>query len=86
MKRHLVEKEEISAICKEAGIAPSQFYAWQGILFEGASKAFTKEPHRETAKLQVKQEQLEAKLRKKDAVIAQLMEEHIELKKSVGED
>jgi transposase-like protein len=40
LKRHFVEGVAISAICDELGIRVSQFYQWQGQLFEGGERAF----------------------------------------------
>ena len=38
LKRHFIDKEEISKICQEEGLQPSQFYRWQAMLFsEGAA-------------------------------------------------
>ena len=40
LKRHLVGKEEISAICDELKLHPNQFYEWQRTFFENGTKAF----------------------------------------------
>ena len=86
LKRHLVEKEEVSAICEELHLHPTVFYEWQRKFFENGVKAFESEEKQETKKQQEKIELLEAKLKRKDSALAELIEEHMALKKSFGED
>jgi transposase-like protein len=84
LKRHLVEKVPVSDLCDEYHLQPKVFYTWQQQFFENAPAAFTrgKEPKRkETQRI----EQLEEKLRKKHEVLSELMEEHVKLKKELGE-
>lgn len=38
LKRHLVEKVELSKTCEEEKIQPSQFYRWQAQLFVEEAK------------------------------------------------
>jgi transposase len=88
LRRHLLEHVPVSQLCEQHGIAPSLFYHWQREFFENGHRAFTgngKRAHRAEAAQQDKVERLEAKLRKKDEVLAELMEEHVTLKKSLGE-
>ncbi|MFM7073756.1 MAG: transposase, partial [Planctomycetota bacterium] len=40
VKRHLLERMPISAICEELKIAPNMFYRWQQALFENAHLSF----------------------------------------------
>ncbi len=40
VKRHLLERVPISAICEELNIAPNMFYRWQQALFENAHLSF----------------------------------------------
>ena len=40
LKRHLVEREEISKLCEEYEIQPTQFYQWQKEFFERGAAAF----------------------------------------------
>jgi len=40
LKRHLVDREDISKICEEEKIQPSQFYRWQAQLFEEGAAVF----------------------------------------------
>src|SRR5262245_10426520 len=87
LKRHLVEKVAISDLCDELGLYPNQVYAWLKEFFENGHHAFDNGRKRkavEDANAR-KVEQLEAKLQRRDAVLAELMEEHTLLKKELGE-
>jgi len=87
LKRHLLEKVPVSDLCDQLGIAPTLFYRWQKEFFENGYTAFEngrKSKPLEDAKDQ-KIEQLQAKLVRKNEVMAELMEAHTELKKSLGE-
>ena len=87
VKRHLLEGVAISNLCDQFQINPTQFYQWQRQLFENAHLAFEngrKARAVQDAKDQTIQ-QLQAKLARKNEVMAELMEAHTELKKSLGE-
>ena len=87
LKRHLLEKVPVSEICDALGIAPTLFYRWQKEFFENGHILFEngrKAKAIEDAKDQ-KIQQLEAKIARKNEVMAELMEAHTELKKSLGE-
>ena len=90
LKRHHVEKEEVSKICQDEGIQPSQFYRWQATLFSESAAAFQRKngkgERRELAEAQEKIAALEEKLQTKNEVLSELMEEHVLLKKELGEN
>ena len=86
LRRHLVEKVPVSDLCDELGLNPTVFYAWQKQFFENGTAAFQRKGKNsrgtpEAAKI----EKLEAKLTQKNEVLAELMQEHVQLKKEVGE-
>jgi len=84
LKKHLVEQISISDLCDKYQLQPTVFYQWQKQFFENGAAAFTqdKNPKRqETQRI----EQLEKKLQKKHEVLSELMEEHVKLKKELGE-
>lgn len=85
LRRHLVDKAPVSEICEKEGIQPTQFYNWQKQLFEGAASLFDGAASSKDRKVEAKARALEAKLRKKDEVLSELLEEHVALKKSLGE-
>jgi transposase-like protein len=85
LKRHLVGGEAVSAICESEQLNPTVFYDWQRKFFENGAKAFEKESERDERKLEERNEALEARLKDRDEVIAELLTEHLALKKSLGE-
>ena len=88
LRKHLVDKVPVSDICNEHGLQPSVFYTWLRQLFDNASAVFETPkraaPTREK-ELADRVERLEAKLVKKDTVIAEISEEFVKLKKELGE-
>jgi transposase-like protein len=87
LKKHLVEKVSIADLCEQHDIYPNQFYGWLKDFFENGHVVFDngrKAKAVEDAK-DKKIEQLEAKLVRKNEVMAELMEAHTELKKNLGE-
>jgi transposase-like protein len=87
LKRHLLEGTPVSQLCEEFGIKPTLFYSWQRLLFENAQGCFDngRRPRAAEDSKDRKIEQLEAKVQRKNEVMAELMEAHTELKKSLGE-
>jgi transposase len=87
VKRHLLEGIPVSQLCDELGIKPTVFYSWQKLLFENAHLVFEngRKPRAAEDIKDKKIEQLEAKLQRKNEVMAELMEEHTKLKKELGE-
>ena len=83
LKRHLLEKVPVSNLCDEFDLHATQIYTWLKEFFENGHAAFEngrKSKVEEDAKDR-KIEQLEAKIQRKDSVLAELMEEHTLLKK-----
>ena len=67
------------------GLQPTVFYRWQKEFFENGAAAFDqKRPTNQSAE-QERVAYLEKKIRTKDEVLAELMAEHVSLKKEVGE-
>ena len=87
LKRHLIDKVPISDLSDELDIQPTQLYDWLKRFFENGHAAFDSERQSkavDNAKDQ-KIEKLEAKLVRKDSVMAELLEAHTLLKKDLGE-
>jgi transposase len=86
LKEHLLEKIPVSEVCQKHNLQPTQFYKWQKQFFENGSKAFEITPMKpKTEPWQAKINQLEEKLTRKNEVVSELMETHLQLKKSLGE-
>jgi transposase len=87
LSRHLVDKVPVSQLCDEIKLQPSVFYSWQTQLFERAPLALSapKPAASRERQLEEKIAALEAKLAKKDSVIAEISAEYVQLKKNLGE-
>ncbi|MFO0905778.1 MAG: transposase [Pirellulales bacterium] len=83
LKRHLLEQVLVSDLCDELGIAPNLFYRWQRELFENGHATF--ESDRKSRAVEDAAQRripfLECKLLKKNEVLSELMEEHVQRKK-----
>jgi transposase len=86
LRRHLSDQVPVSELCEENGLQPSVFYRWQKELFENGAAAFQakERPARQVEEKQKRIEFLEKKVQTKDEVLAELMAEHIALKKVLG--
>ena len=89
VRRHLIENVPVSDLCDEFGIHATQYYHWQKQLFENAEGAFARRPNKANVKRQhnaheKKISQLEEKLQGRNEVVAELMQEHVQLKKNLG--
>jgi transposase len=89
LQRHLVDKEPVSKICEEEKLQPSVFYDWLRLAFSNLAGALAPEAADEASKrekeLVARTRELEAKLVKKDNVIAEISAEYVQLKKELGE-
>jgi len=85
LKRHLVDKVAVSALCDEYSIQPTVFYRWQKQFFENGAAAFDRNSSKKAKRESKRVEALESKLRNKDEVISELMEDHVKLKKELGD-
>jgi transposase-like protein len=84
LKRYLVDRVAVSDLCDEYHLQPTVFYRWQKEFFENGAAAFEKTDTSRKKAEQKRIEQLEAKLQTKNEVLAELMEEHVQLKKERG--
>ena len=85
LRRHLLEKEPISKLCDELGLQPTVFYRWQKEFFENGAAAFEQQARPKQSAKQERIAYLEKKIQTKDEVLAELMAEHVALKKTLGE-
>jgi transposase-like protein len=85
LRRHLLEQVPVSKLCDELGLQPTVLYRWQKEFFENGSAAFQAKGRSQHPAEQERIEYLEKKIQTKDEVLAELMAEHIALKKSLGE-
>jgi transposase-like protein len=88
LRRHLLEHVPVSDLCDQYGIQPTLFYLWQKTFFDNGTAAFEHSARARKAGQDAQDRKitaLEAKLRTKNDVLAELMEEHVQLKKELGE-
>lgn len=88
LKQHLLENKPVSDLCDQYGIHPTLFYRWQKELFENAHVAFEQTGRQRKAGESAKDGKiaaLEGKLQQKNEVLAELMQEYVQLKKDLGE-
>jgi transposase len=85
LRRHLIDRVPVSDLCDEYRLSPTVFYAWQKLFFENGAAAFErKSGSGERSHLRTIAA-LREKLQRKNEVVAELMEEHIQLKKELGD-
>ena len=84
LRRHLLEKEPISKLCDEVRLQPV-FYRWQKEFFENGAAAFEQKARPNHSAKQERIAYLEKKIQTKDEVLAELMAEHVALKKDIRE-
>ncbi len=85
LRRHLLDKEPVSKLCDEIGLKPTVLYRWQKEFFENGAAAFQQQRPTNHSAEQERVAYLEKKIQTKDEVLAELMAEHIALKKTLGE-
>ena len=83
VREHLEKNISVPDICEKYRIHPNQFYRWKKELFEGAVETFSKKQSKKFTKDKVSK--LEDRLKDRNEVIAELLEENIKLKKESGE-
>lgn len=96
VRRHLGDKVPVSDLADEYQVQPSLIYLWVKQVLDQAERAFRQPDRRrgraardpkdqKIAALEARVARQEAKLTQKNEVIAELMEENVRAKKSVGE-
>ena len=88
LRLHLLEKKPVSDICQEHNLAVNLFYLWQKQFFDNGTAAFENLGKRRKGDEDAKDRTIAAlqeKLQRKHEVLSELMEEHVQLKKELGE-
>lgn len=86
LREHLINKVPISDLCDRHDIHPTLFYQWQKNLFENLPILFESKRDSEVSKLRRQNEELKVKLAHKDAVISEIMEDYVAIKKNTRGD
>jgi transposase len=87
LREYLVEHVPVSDLCDKQKLHPTLFYQWQKAFFENGAAAFERRRpgSQSSSKEEDKIAALEAKLRNKTEVLAELVEELVRTKKELGE-
>lgn len=85
LKRHLVDRVPISDLCDEYHLQPTVFYRWQKQFFGNGAISLKTTSSRKKKPEEQRILQLEENLQKKNEVLSELMEAHIQLKKDLGD-
>lgn len=82
--RELLENQvPLSDLSEKYGVHPNVLHRWKKELFEGAVGTFARKNGKESRKEAREVERLTQKLKQKDALIAEIIQDNIELKKSI---
>ncbi|MEO5351542.1 MAG: transposase [Magnetococcus sp. YQC-3] len=86
LRMHLLEKTPISDLCDQHVLHPTVFYRWQKEFFDNGALAFSgaSGSKRELESSDRRIAEMEGLLTTKNEVIAELMQEHVALKKRLG--
>lgn len=85
IKEQMTTRTSVSDICKKYDISTGNFYKWQEKFLAGALSNFKKSEEGATKAELRKIAEQEQKIQKMQAAITEIIQENIELKKSLGE-
>ena len=83
IREHFEKNISVPDVCEKYRIHPNQFYRWKKEFFECAVESFSKKRDKKSDRTKISR--LEEILKGRNGVIVELLEENLELKKSVGE-
>jgi transposase-like protein len=87
LREHLIEKVPVADLCEKHGLQPTVFYRWQKEMLENLVALFERRGRESKAHdLREQLEVLREKLARKDAIIAEIMEDYVAVKKTLGEN
>ena len=85
LREHLLDHVPVSQLCDQYHLQPTVFYRWQKQFFDNGALAFTGSSRSRASDSATKIAALEEKILRKNEVLSELMEEHLRLKKELGE-
>ena len=83
LREHLENHISVADICEKYRIHPNQLYQWKKAFFENAVELFAQKKSRNH--LDKDRAHFEARLRERNEIIAELLQENLKLKKLSGE-
>jgi len=81
LREHLEQQVAIGKICEQYNLHPNLVYLWKKELFSGAMEMFSK---RKNTREDEKITRLEEKLKDKDSLISEIIEDNLRLKKNLN--
>ena len=85
IKEQITTKTSVSDICKKYDLSPTNFYKWQNLFFKAALDGFKQTKDGPTKAELRKIDEQEKKILKMQSAITEIVQENIDLKKSLGE-
>jgi transposase len=82
IREHLENQVPVGKLCEQFKIHPNLFYLWKKEFFDGAVNAFTKKKGPKIDDDKIKR--LEDKLKDKDSLISEIVEDNLRLKKNLN--
>jgi len=83
LREHLENQVPAGKICEENHIHPNMFNLWKKELFSGALRTFTRKGRSSNAE-EEKLHKLEEKIKGKDSLISEIVEDNLRLKKKLN--
>jgi len=83
LREHFEKNISVPDICEKYRVHPNQFYRWKKELFESAAEIFSTKKSKQ--KNEKRLSDFEKTVKDRNEIIAELLEENLKLKKSVGE-
>lgn len=84
LREHLENQVSLSELGEKYQIHMNDLYRWKKQLFEGAAEIFNRSQNGKASADEKKVEHLKEKLKSKDQLISELVEENIGLKKNLN--
>jgi len=82
LREHLENQVPVGTVCEQHNINPNLFYLWKKELFTGALETFSKKQNGKTDEGKINR--LEEKLKDKDSLISEIVEDNLRLKKKLN--
>ncbi|MGD1007336.1 MAG: transposase [Ignavibacteriaceae bacterium] len=82
LREHLENQVPVAKICEQHNIYPNVFYLWKKELFSGALDTFSKKKNGKADDGKITR--LEEKLKDKDSLISEIVEDNLRLKKKLN--
>lgn len=82
LREHLENQIPVGKICEQYNIHPNLFYLWKKELFSNAVELFTKKKNNNSEEEKITR--LEEKLKDKDSLISEIVEDNLRLKKKLN--